>query len=565
MADAHSAQGDEAAVPTMLSTHGAYVPEPMPSTSKLAQGTANPALQSTYDEGTKVANICKHTDRPSPQQLLEDLAKVAAGRHNLVDTYGNGEGLQAFEAEVAAECGMEQGLFFATGTAANRAATRALLDVMTQEWSAEAAAAGFDTSKDGLNGSNRLYVERYSQRQISERFSSVSVHYTSHLVHLDCLGDGAEQRDNFMDLAKSNCAGVNIIPYGRMDTAASYSCVARVLNDASNPNPGVVVVELPQRMNGGATMKLEDLRAVRALTTKLGVSLHMDGARLWDVQPYYGISLKEICSLFDTVYVSFYKGLGSMGGAMLMGKKTVIDQARVWRKRFGGVLHTFYPMWLDCERKFNEVYKPQPGQPQAMAFQARADRLRSIAFMLHERIIDTTASKEVMKIVPEVPMSCMVHVYIRGLREDLDTAYHKTAMVSGVCLWDRLRGPGFGAKLMDGGSAPWHYFEWTMGTANMDHTDEKIVQAFAEFLDILHRLQEQRKELASAGKEKKTSVTKPVAEVPPELIPGAPLWWHTNELPPPIAQHVAVIGGGSPKQGSPPGKPRRSSPAVGRR
>ena len=27
------------------------------------------------------------------------------------------------------------------------------------------------------------------------------------------------------------------------------------------------------------------------------------GARLWDVQPYYGISLKEICSLFDTVYV----------------------------------------------------------------------------------------------------------------------------------------------------------------------------------------------------------------------------------------------------------------------
>ena len=65
-------------------------------------------------------------------------------------------------------------------------------------------------------------MERYSQRQISERFSSVSVHYTSHMVHLDCLGDGAEQRDNFMDLAKSNCAGVNIIPYGRMDTAASY-------------------------------------------------------------------------------------------------------------------------------------------------------------------------------------------------------------------------------------------------------------------------------------------------------------------------------------------------------
>ena len=44
-------------------------------------------------------------------------------------------------------------------------------------------------------------------------------------------------------------------------------------------------------------------------------------------------------------------------------------------------------------------------------------------------------------------------------------------------LWWPWFALGFGAKLMDGGSAPWHYFEWTMGTANMDHTDEKIVQA----------------------------------------------------------------------------------------
>ena len=60
-----------------------------------------------------------------------------------------------------------------------------------------------------------------------------------------------------------------------------------------------------------------------------------------------------------------------------------------------------------------------------------------------------------------------------------------------------MRVSGFGAKMQTGGDmTPWHYFEWTMGKANMVHSDEKILQAFAEFLDILHRLQEKRKELA---------------------------------------------------------------------
>ena len=53
------------------------------------------------------------------------------------------------------------------------------------------------------------------------------MHYTSHLVHLDCLTDGAGQREDFADFARKNCAGVNVIPYGRMDTAATYADVVR--------------------------------------------------------------------------------------------------------------------------------------------------------------------------------------------------------------------------------------------------------------------------------------------------------------------------------------------------
>ena len=41
--------------------------------------------------------------------------------------------------------------------------------------------------------------------------------------------------------------------------------------------------------------------------------MHLDGARLWESQPFYGRPLAEIAGLFDTVYVSFYKELGGLG------------------------------------------------------------------------------------------------------------------------------------------------------------------------------------------------------------------------------------------------------------
>ena len=48
----------------------------------------------------------------------------------------------------------------------------------------------------------------------------------------------------------------------------------------------------------------------------------MDGARLWECTPYYGRTLAEIAGLFDTVYVSFYKGLGGLAGSALAGPPT---------------------------------------------------------------------------------------------------------------------------------------------------------------------------------------------------------------------------------------------------
>ena len=69
----------------------------------------------------------------------------------------------------------------------------------------------------------------------------------------------------------------------------------------------------------------------------------MDGARLWECGPFYGRPLSEIAALFDTVYVSFYKGLGGVAGGMLLGDEDVIAEAREWRHRHGGTLFNLWP------------------------------------------------------------------------------------------------------------------------------------------------------------------------------------------------------------------------------
>ena len=73
---------------------------------------------------------------------------------------------------------------------------------------------------------------------------------------------------------------------------------------------------------GGALPAWDDLVAMVAWAREQHMITHMDGARLWESQPFYGRDYAAIAALFDTVYVSFYKILGGICGAMLLGPAT---------------------------------------------------------------------------------------------------------------------------------------------------------------------------------------------------------------------------------------------------
>ncbi len=106
---------------------------------------------------------------------------------------------------------------------------------------------------------------------------------------------------------------------------------------------GSLLIELPQRDLGGTLPKWNELTAHVEWARARGAAVHLDGARLWEATPYYRKSLSEVAALFDTVYVSFYKGLGGLTGCCVAGEEDVIDEVSTWRTRHGGRLVAMWP------------------------------------------------------------------------------------------------------------------------------------------------------------------------------------------------------------------------------
>ncbi|MBU1284320.1 MAG: low-specificity L-threonine aldolase, partial [Gammaproteobacteria bacterium] len=78
------------------------------------------------------------------------------------------------------------------------------------------------------------------------------------------------------------------------------------------------------------------LQAARELTTRRGLALHLDGARLYNAAVKLGVPAREITQYFDSVSVCLSKGLGAPIGSVLCGSAELISRARRLRKMVGG-------------------------------------------------------------------------------------------------------------------------------------------------------------------------------------------------------------------------------------
>jgi threonine aldolase len=100
----------------------------------------------------------------------------------------------------------------------------------------------------------------------------------------------------------------------------------------------LVVLENSHNAGGGTCYPLGTLKEIRAFAQARSLSVHIDGARLFNAVTATGVEATKICACADTVTFCLSKGLGAPVGAMLCGTQELIAEARRVRKMLGGGL-----------------------------------------------------------------------------------------------------------------------------------------------------------------------------------------------------------------------------------
>lgn len=265
------------------------------------------------DTNTPVINLYQARATLSPRETLTNLARdcdvlgVTAA-----DVYGDfpataaTSSLRAFEAEVASYLGKEDAMFLPSGVMAQNIVL--------------AISRGKGNSRFLCHHTSHLLLHEHNAYQ--------------ELLQMEALVVGEEEKD------------------AEIRDAMRFDSVLTTLtqNNSSTPTtnkPGVILLECPHREVGGKVTPLSEIVQLSQYCRQENIHFHMDGARLWEALPHYTaedtISIAEFTRHFDSLYISFYKGLGGLSGAMLVGEKEYIKEARIWLRRFGGNVFTLLP------------------------------------------------------------------------------------------------------------------------------------------------------------------------------------------------------------------------------
>lgn len=341
--------------------------------------------------------------RHAPQSPRAELLALAesVGEDELPDGYGKGALIEDFEREIATLLGKEAAVFMPSGTMAQQIALR-------------------------------IWSERTGRR-------TVAFHPTCHLE--------LHERKGYQLLH-----GLHGALVGDADRLITMDDLR------ATPEPlAALLLELPQREIGGQLPEWYDLVEQTTWARARGVAAHMDGARLWEAAPYYGRDYAEVAGLFDSVYVSFYKGIGAIAGAALAGPADFIAEARIWQRRHGGNLVHLYPYVLSARAGLRE----------------RLPRFASY----HERAVEIAAAlSQVDGVIlkPNPPQTHMAHVYLRGEPDALMEASVELAREQSVALFNGLRPAPIPGYAM---------FEMTVGDGAAAFTLEEISDYFTRIIE----------------------------------------------------------------------------------
>jgi threonine aldolase len=314
------------------------------------------------------------------------------------DFYGTGELIESFEAKLAKLFGHEAARFMPSGTMAQGIAMRI----------ACGAQGHF-----GMHPS--CHLELHEQRSYSHLF------------------------------------GLRATLVGPFDSAM----LATHLNAVTEPLHAILM-ELPTRENGGCLPSWEQLVELCANARERGMHVHLDGARVWQAQAAYGKSYAEIAALFDSVYVSFYKDIDALAGAMLIGSDAFIAQARTWQRRMGGNLFNLLPNVASAASRLDEKL-------------GRFSEYRRHALELASALSPIQG----VTLLPNPPQTSMMHVVLDLSPEEAQLARDRIAKETGLWLFGGVRGTEEPGRCR---------LELTVGEATLKTAPQDAATAFQSLL-----------------------------------------------------------------------------------
>jgi threonine aldolase len=320
------------------------------------------------------------------------------------DVYGSGGVVEELEVEVARLLGKEAALFMITGTMAQQAVLR-------------------------------IHADRRSSRSI--------------VFHPECHLDVHEER------AYERLHGLVGVTCGEHTTPLTAQLLEEV-----HESVAALLIELPQRDLGGTLPEWDELVAQVEWARSRGAATHLDGARLWEAAPYYRAtankSMVDVAALFDTVYVSFYKGLGAIAGCCVAGDTETIEELKLWRIRQGGRAFGLWPYAASAKS----------------ALALRGDRFDGY-YERAVKIAQSLARIDRIEILPFPVQSPMMHVRIRGEREKVFAAMVDVARRDGVWMFG-------GAYASEGPTL--QRFEFNVGDATMEFSIKEIRALFGRIV-----------------------------------------------------------------------------------
>ncbi len=300
----------------------------------------------------------------SPEGLLATIGESA-----VPDTYGDGGAVGELELAIADRLGFPAAVFLPSGTMAQAATLRVHADVLGRR--------------------------------------TVIWHPTCHLAIHE--GDAYSRVHGLVGRTVGN--------EHRLLTLDDLAAVAEPI--------AALVLELPQREIGGPLPEWDELVAQIAWARERGAVAHLDGARIWEASAGYGRSPREIAGLFDSAYVSFYKGIAALPGCCVVASESVVAQVREWRRRLGG---TLFQMWPSAASALNLLDERLAEMP------ARLAHARAIAAALSD--------VEGIRVVPDPPQTSMMHLLFDVDAERFTANALRLADEEGVWTWAEPMGTG---------------------------------------------------------------------------------------------------------------------------